>query len=204
MSKKEKKERSRVMRLLLYPDNPAHKLAIMELQSNNYYAVGILHNRDVYEEDSETHKAGELKKEHFHFVVKFSNARYVSGVAKSLEIEERFVIPWDSFKTACEYLIHLNEPEKYQYSLDNLVGQAVPEVKKLLTINKPYELRLAEIFDYIEHKSGIITTADLVRFCIETDNVSALHGSGWIIRDLRDEHNAQYYRNVEKVKFNRE
>lgn len=196
----EQKNRSRVMRLLLYPDNPQHNLAIMQLQSSSYYAVGICHNKDVYKEDSETHQAGELEKPHFHFIIKFPNPRYISGVAKALDIDERFVRTADSFKASCEYLCHFNNPEKYQYSLDDLVGQAVPEVKKLLTVKKPYELRLAEIYDFIQHKYGIISTADIVKFCLDTDNISALHGSGWIIRDLRDEHNAQIYRNIEKQK----
>lgn len=48
-------KRSRWFNLLLYPDNPQHNLAIMQLQTTKYMACGICHNMDCYESDSETH-----------------------------------------------------------------------------------------------------------------------------------------------------
>ena len=78
-------KRSRWFNLLLYPDNPAHNLAIMQLQTTKYMACGICHNQDCYTEDTESHSTGELKKAHFHFILRCKNPRYKSGVAKELE-----------------------------------------------------------------------------------------------------------------------
>ena len=125
-------KRSRWFNLLLYPDNPQHNLAIMQLQTTKYMACGICHNMDCYESDSETHSAGELKKAHIHFILRCKNPRYKSGIAKELDIEPRFIDETSSIKGSAQYLLHFGDESKYQYSPDDLVGNLKGDVLKLI------------------------------------------------------------------------
>lgn len=187
-------KKGRIFNLLLYPDNPKHALAIMELQTKDYLACGICHDMDCYEEDTETHKAGELKKKHFHFVVKFPNPRYKSGVAKSLDIEERFVDVTKNFKQSARYLLHFGDDDKYQYEPDKLVGRLKPDVLKLLE-DKPSETQQASLIaDYIASYDGILKKTDLFYWCCNNGFYSSYRRGYSLFLDLLYEHNEPYFR----------
>lgn len=189
--------RSRVFRVLLYPDNPEHMLAIMELQSSDYPAVGIKHDKDVYTEDTDDHKAGEIEKEHFHFVLKFKNARYLTAVAKSLGIEERFIQTAKSYKGSVEYLLHINHPEKFQYDTTELLGFAKAEALRVLD-DTPEDVKVLKIMDFISHYNGYLDVNRLTLFCCQNGLYSCLRRSGWICRDMIVEHNKKYFESTHK------
>lgn len=198
MSENTEKQKSRIFNLLLYPDNPKHNLAICELQTSKYLACGICHNNDCYDEDTETHKAGDLKKSHFHFVVKFSNPRYKSGVAKELDIEERFVDITKNFKSSTRYLLHYGDDEKYQYSPDDLVGRLKSEVLKLLD-DKPSETQQAlSIYDYIQSNSRFITKSELYLWACQNGYFSCYRRCYSVIIDILYEHNEKYITGVRR------
>ena len=106
--KKQNKDRKtgkqREFVLVLYPnDNEMHSLAYLKLTSFQYSALGVLHDKDTYTDDKvdeETgefiYKAGDLKKPHYHFYVKFRNQRYINGVAEELNIENHLIDFLDS------------------------------------------------------------------------------------------------------------
>lgn len=184
--------RSRVYRILLYPDNPEHMLAIMELQSSDYPAVGIKHDKDVYTEDTEDHKVGELEKEHFHFVLKFKNARYLTAVAKSLGIEERFIKTAKSYKGSVEYLLHINHPDKYQYERSELVGFSVPEAIKILD-DEPQELKAFRIRDFIYHYDGYLDDDTLFVWCYTNGVLNVLNRYRGLLEKLVFQHNKRFF-----------
>lgn len=184
--------KSRTFMILLYPDNVEHKLTIMQLLSDDFPAVGILHDKDVYSEDTENHVAGELEKPHWHFVLRFSNARHLSSLAKSLSIEERFIQKSCSYVNAVEYLVHRNDPEKFQYSTKELKGSFVVEALKILD-NRPIEQKVSSILAYIDTCKGKITTRKLVQWCCDNNLYSVCKSAGWLIRDCVAEHNTEFY-----------
>lgn len=191
-------ERSRLFNILLYPDNPEHNLTIIELQTNKYLACGCCHNMDVFCEDTESHKAGELKKKHYHFVVKFPNPRYKSGVAKELEIDERFIDITKSFKNSAKYLLHYGDDDKYQYNPNSLVGRLKPDVLKLLE-DKPSETQQAiAILDYIDSQSDFIKKTDLTRWACMNGYYSCLRRSYSLVLDWIYEHNENFFNSVRK------
>lgn len=182
----------RVFRILLYPDNPEHMLAIMELQSSDYPAVGIKHDKDVYTEDTDDHKAGEIEKEHFHFVLKFKNARYLTAVAKSLGIEERFIQTAKSYKGSVEYLLHINHPEKFQYERSELIGFSVPEALKILD-DEPPELKAFRIRDFIFHYDGYLDDDTLFVWCYTNGVLNVLNRYRGLIEKLVYQHNKRFF-----------
>lgn len=124
-------DRGRNIAFLLYTDNEAHMNA-KDLIEQRYAHVGILHNRDWYNEDTEDHLQGELKKEHFHILVSFKNPRYKSSLSKELGVEEHLIAVVSSFKDMSLYLTHKDIWDKAQYSIDDLFGSLKWKVIKFL------------------------------------------------------------------------
>lgn len=189
MSAKRKKQknretdRDRIFHLVLYPENPAHMLAIMQLRQYHYKSVGILHNADRYsedEKDNETgelkHRKGDLKKEHYHFRIQFDNPRYIKGVAEELGIESnliRFPDDWQNLKNYTEYILHWKESGKHQYSIDDLVGSLAGEAKQKL-IDMPATMQAGEIVDFIFSSDKYITLVEVTAFAREQGYYSCL------------------------------
>lgn len=137
-SKRETKSKSRLLCLLLYPeDNPAHKEALTTL-FKYYNCLAICHNQDVYlydefdDEGNLKHSAGELKKPHYHIMLQFQNARYISGLAKELDIEEHLIQKCNSFESYVIYMVHKDEPLKHQYSISDLQGTLIDKAVRVL------------------------------------------------------------------------
>ena len=82
---------------------------IKNLTNLKSYAI-IVHDKDVLPN-------GELKPAHFHCVLTFSNAKTIKSIADGIGIEMQYVEKIrTTTKSARLYLIHRNNPEKYQYS----------------------------------------------------------------------------------------
>lgn len=154
-SKKATKSKSRLLCLLLYPeDNQAHKEAL-ECLFKFYNVLAICHNKDVYlydeldEEGNLKHSAGELKKVHYHILVQFRNPRYISGVAKELDIEEHLIQKCSSFESYVLYMVHRDEPLKYQYELKNLKGSLIDRALRVLEVPETNEEKFFNIQNWI-------------------------------------------------------
>lgn len=72
--------------------------------------------------DHDLDKDGNSKQPHYHMVVIFPTPQFQFTLAKRLGLENRFVKPPKSDKPngAVRYLLHLDNPEKYQYGEDVL------------------------------------------------------------------------------------
>lgn len=183
-------KRYRTFNLLLYPDNTDHKNAINRLLSGEFRSVGIVHNMDCYDEDAETHKAGELKKEHMHFIVKFQNNRTISALAKDLNIEERFIEKTVSFKNSAKYLLHIGT-DKYQYDVDDLMGNLKADVLKLVD-DTTEDFKAIAICDIIDNYVGFLSMSDLIRICGTKGLYSCFRRGTNAFRDVLKEHNIKY------------
>lgn len=60
------------------------------------------------------------KKEHFHVILSFENATKKETLSKKLGVPMNFIDEIKSFRTICRYLVHKDDEEKYQYSLDQV------------------------------------------------------------------------------------
>jgi len=97
---------------------------ITGLQQNaiQQYAY-ILHDKDVYthadEDENPLHKAGTLKPEHWHVMIKFNagDSRSLQSVASWFGIDEQYVnkSKYGNFNAMLLYLIHHKKFEKFQY-----------------------------------------------------------------------------------------
>ena len=148
------KLRKRNWCLVLYPEDEKHVSAMEVLEKGGFKYAAILHDKDVWSEaDAPDHVPGETKKAHWHVVLKFDQAVWNTSLAKQLGLSENYLQPCANLDGALLYLIHSENPEKYQYDAEAVFGPLVPALKRLLVA--PDEgTRILTILDEIDSYTG--------------------------------------------------
>ena len=85
----------------------------------------IIHDRDSYEQDTESHKKGDLKPPHIHLLLKFKNnqPQKIGYIAQWFGIPENFInFKGKNWESACLYLVHINTPDKFQYAITDVTA----------------------------------------------------------------------------------
>lgn len=111
---KNDKIRSVYKGLILYPDDSTHVKA-MQIINNNFRYKAILHDRDIDQN-------GEIKKAHFHYVIKLDSTQTNEWLSNTLEIKPNYIQKIISLKGALDYLTHKYTPDKFQYEEEELFG----------------------------------------------------------------------------------
>lgn len=169
---------------VLYPES---QQSIIDYCMENLPCAWALHDKDTYTHDSEdgSYKTGDLKKPHYHFVCRFPNPRYFSGIAKEIGVPVNVINRCNSLYKAYVYLWHKDTPDKYQYDSDivgvhdfdpptengGLGNEEDVQVKAL--IEMPFE--------------QFETTADMARWAYENGCWSTFKSSYALWRDIRRE-----------------
>lgn len=203
INKDREKDRAREFVLVLYPENTAHSLAYLKLTSYQYSALGILHNKDTYTDDKideETgefiHKAGDLKKEHYHFYIKFRNPRSISGFAKELGIKPHLIEFCESgFINYAEYMLHWGKhggAGKYIYDVDNFEGMLKSSAISKLT-NEPKDLQLYKIFLYIRSFDTITNINVITEWAFKNGYFGVLRSNHSLIDNWIVTHNNRFF-----------
>lgn len=144
--------------MLLYPDCPEHQQIMEEIPTRFPSAIWVTHDSDI---DPDT---GELKKEHVHYVIYFTNESFKSRVTKAFTWYKdinRFVKPAKEVKARVRYLLHLDNPDKYRYPISYLEGNIEP-YKKYLDSQKREEDDVDKILLLLKYETPCSYT-DLVQ-----------------------------------------
>ena len=185
------KVRSRLWCVLLYPDDDSH-LKALDIIRSSYSYVCILHNKDTWTEEDELnnpeHKFGDLKKPHFHIIIKFAQARWNTSISSELGITPNYLEPCRSFKNAGVYLVHSGIDDKHQYDISELEGSLVPDVVKALDPRSENE-RIILLLSLIDDM-GWITYRKLLDVALQHDLYSDVRRMGFILSRVIDEHNS--------------
>lgn len=187
------KYRSRVHMLLLYPENELHRKAIEKIEQSYDYAM-ILHNRDCWSAEDEKknpeHIAGELKKEHWHVVLRFNQAVWSTAICKELDIEHNYIENVKRFDNAIQYLIHYNDSDKVQYTIEEVKGNLKTKlVESINKVEKSEGEKVIELIDYIEKQDNKITISQFASWCAQNGYWSEFRRSASIFIRILDEHN---------------
>lgn len=179
------KYRDRKHMLLLYPDNESHMKALEKIKTS-YDCAYILHNRDVTEE-------GELKKEHYHVVLRVPNGTWSSAICKDLGIDHVFIEQVKKFDNALQYLIHYNDTDKVQYNINEVKGNLKTKlVESINKIDKSEGEKVIELIDYIEKQDTRITIKQFASYCASQGYWSEFRRSASIFIKIIDEHNISF------------
>lgn len=194
------KYRARVHMLLLYPDNESHVEVLSKIMKSYDYA-GITHDRDTWTAEDEKkdpkHKQGELKKEHIHIVLRTPNATWNSAICKELGLEEKFCEQVKNIDRALQYLLHYNEPDKTQYSLDDVYGGLRTKLAESIKKNEKTEgEKVVELLDYISKHEGYLTITEFAKYCAMNGYWAEFRRSGAIFVKIIDEANGRNCQNA--------
>lgn len=185
MGKLEDKYRDRKFMLLLYPEDPTHVRALEVIKGSYDHAV-ILHDKDL--DDS-----GNLKKPHWHVVVNTGkNAIWNTSLADTLGIALNYIEQARNMDRALQYLIHFNEADKHQYSVDEVSGSLKNRLKMTIGAGERLEgEKVEELIGFIEAYEGHLTVTVFSKHCASVGLWDIYRRSGSILNRIIDEHNYQ-------------
>lgn len=149
MAKYDLDGQDRKFMILLYPDSTTYNFEEV-LTNIMCYADEwsyMLHDKDVESVvESGIEKQSKIKP-HYHVCVKFNTPRIRAVIANNIGIEKNYIERLRNWKIGNQYLIHMNDQDKYQYhfldvsanfNYGDLIGKKKSEVEKV-----------NEIFEYI-------------------------------------------------------
>lgn len=154
-------DRTRIWAVVVYPDSAPDNWREILDDYHIEWAESPLHEFD-------TNQTGELKKPHWHIILAFDGPKSYGQV---LEILSPLNCPipqrCHSLKGAVRYFVHLDNPEKYQYSISDIVAHGGFDVSAALapSSSERYSIVSDMIFYVKEH--GITEFQDLMDFARE-------------------------------------
>ena len=190
------KYRSRTHMLLLYPDNIEHLSVIERIKKSYDYAI-VLHDRDTWTDADELknpeHKAGTVKKPHYHCVIRFNQAKWNTAISSELSLDVRFIEETKKFDNALEYLMHRNDSDKVQYSIDEVCGPLVTKLREIISkTDKSEGEKVVELIQYIRDLNCKLSVIDFAEFCALNGYWSEFRRSGSIFCRIIDENNSKF------------
>ena len=178
-------KKSNAFCMILYKDSTSYNYnEVLSYITKNYSQYAYIEH-DAEEED---------KKPHTHVVMYFPNRRYPNSIAKNdfnsttidLKLKQCNLIPM------LRYLIHYDDEDKKQYSIENVKGTLIDKLEKSIK-GKQNELEyLKDILDLINSCKCKINYKTIFNYCIEYNYISAYLRYYSIIRDIIIEHNNNY------------
>ena len=103
-------KRYRNFTILLYPEWADFKDILQDIKGSFKKYAYIKH---IPESDE--------KKEHFHLILSLDNPRSIRSLSKRLEIPHNLIQACKSVRASCRYLVHIDNDDKFQYSLDQVI-----------------------------------------------------------------------------------
>lgn len=178
--------------MVLYPEDETHSNCIQRLQENGYTFACILHDKDTYENgESDEHAEGELKKAHWHVVLRMTNPRFREPLANELGIAPNYIEPCRNRDSALLYLVHDGLPNKYQYDVNDVFGPLVPNLQKLL-VDDDEGQRVKSIINIIDTIPRRVTYREILLLACDNGLYGDFRRIGSGIKWLLDEHNSQF------------
>lgn len=182
-SEREKKQ-DRKFQCIIYPDSEEYDCEIIKNRLQSFWdkSVWILHDKDFYT-DTEVdlwkadHKSedcpfqvGELKKPHYHVIAWNNNPLLLGNAATKFGIPSNYVQCTKSLKASIRYLIHKDNPEKFQYSVDDIHCNDVDvkELARYLRMDVDAVDKGKRLFDFIMTHERI-TLTQLTRFAFDNE-----------------------------------
>jgi len=161
MTTQKKDDRTRNWTIVVYLESaPENWIEILQSEQVPF-AVSPLHDKDVNVD-------GEIKKPHWHVMLMYSGKKSFTQIK---EIADKLNAPKpekvNNAKGMARYFVHLDNPEKYQYSKDDIRVYGGADIKQHLTSvseqkNERYN-GIAEMCDFVDGQK-IIEFADLMAY----------------------------------------
>ena len=141
-------QRSTTWTFLVYPDSaPADWINLLK-NLHVPFIISPLHDKDVKDETT-----GELKKPHYHCIVRFRSKKSFSQIKEAIcdKINSPIPQPVVDFPMMVRYLVHSDDPDKYQYNIEDIQTYGNIDVMEYIYDKKDYQYEvLKEILDFCQ------------------------------------------------------
>lgn len=176
---KREQKKGRAWTCVIYPDSTEYDCETLLNRLDSFWErwYYILHDQDTYTDDdldkyTVEHKGeypdwkiGDKKKPHYHVVAYVSSPCMLGRAAKKFGVESNNVQPVSKLKDMVQYLIHLNNPNKYQYRPEEVISND-NSLSTMLTKTLDTEEKAGQLLDYI-FTSGCYSMRQLSQFALE-------------------------------------
>lgn len=187
-------KRYRTFMLIVYKDDVNYYDYInfilnKEFKNKNFKYCGIVHDKDYNDN-------GEIKKEHEHIVLYFDNPRTINSISKEMNLPPQYIEKYKSLKTALLYLLHFNQGDKAQYSIEDTYGDLQLELKKLIKNNvKTEEERVLQLLDIIDNYYSYTSYSKFLRDVCNMGLYDILRRNNYMFLKCLDKKNENFYNN---------
>lgn len=153
-------KQSRIFLGVLYPDSSTYEIekVISRLQDTFTELAYITHDLDLDE-------MGTVKKPHVHWCGKRSSPAPISTIANAAGVDENSIEFCRNWKYSLRYLIHADNPDKFQYSPDKVTAN-FPFASVIG--GKLEALKARQIYNFINDHPTISANA-LANWCFKND-----------------------------------
>lgn len=190
-------KRVRTIGIILWTDNPNHKLALDFIIHNFENYIYILHDRDIKDD-------GEIKKEHYHVILHFPNARTIKTLSKKLNVEENNFYIIKSFTGQLRYLIHYDDDEKTRYNVEEVKGTLfmLSKFKSSIKGSQDETADVSQIYEFI-FDNDISDLSILLDFVLDNKLYSSFRRNYCMFKDLLALNNRKvvYYDKNKKSRY---
>lgn len=180
--------RSRLWGAVIYPEDESHCNMLKVLEEKHFQYAGIMHSSDVDDD-------GNLKKAHWHIVIYLPNARWRDALAKELGIMQNYLQVGSSFRSMCRYLIHIDNPDKYQYDLSDVFGTLASKVHKFCDDSSDEDARIIRLLSLLD-SLGYISFSDFTRLICKNGLYADWRRLGVLGTKILTEHNELHYKDM--------
>lgn len=161
---KKEVQKGRDWTFIVYPESaPSNWREILD-ETHMRWVESPLHDKDVNAD-------GEIKKPHWHILLSSDGPITESAVKKILEpLNTPIPKKVGSAKGLVRYMAHLDNPEKYQYSVDEIIGHNGADVASYFELTMTNKLALMKNIVRFIYEKQIDNYADFLMICIETSD----------------------------------
>jgi len=180
--------------IILYAENEEHMNILEYIEQNIDNYAYILHDKDFNEK-------GELKKPHYHVVLRFKNQLTVSALSKKLNLPENYIeFSKKSYIYALRYLIHIDDEDKSQYDFSEVVGTTsmLEILEKSINGDKSESEYILEIINLID-EMGYIKIREFIVIICAKKLYSYYRRSAYTINLIINQHNDEYNKTMNLV-----
>lgn len=142
-------------------------------------------------------------KEHYHVVVAFPNYRYKTALCEELGIPPNYIEPVRSIEGMLTYLIHLNDKQKYQYKIEDVIGtdKLLNQFKKCIKNNDLVEEeKVLDLIKYIDN-SEHLTFTRFIKYACSIGRFDIVRRSQYLFTKIIEEHNTNVALFIDDVKL---
>lgn len=162
-------QRNRGFAFVLYPESAPENWRSIIDEFHVAWAESPLHCFDV-------DPNGEVKKPHWHIVLNFDSVKSIDQVKKLIEpLNCTIPIPLNSIRGMIRYFAHLDNPEKYQYPVDQIIGHGGMDVADLLRLSASARIKI------IRDMMRYIRDNDVTSFIEFMEYAAEEHYEDWFV-----------------------